>query len=72
MTQTNLAQNEQMKKISGWAAILFAPSLIGSIYGMNFDRMPELKWYLGYPFALGLMAAIAVGLYVLFRGKHWL
>lgn len=72
MTETSLAQNEQMKKISGWAAILFAPSLIGSIYGMNFDRMPELHWYLGYPFALALMAAIAIGLYVLFRGKHWL
>lgn len=51
---------------------MFAPSLIGSIYGMNFDRMPELHWYLGYPFALALMAAIAIGLCVLFRGKHWL
>lgn len=72
MTQANFAQNEQMKKISGWAAILFAPSLIGSIYGMNFHHMPELVWHFGYPYALALMAAIAVGLYLLFRGKHWL
>ncbi len=72
MTQTSLDQNEQMKKISGWAAILFAPSLIGSIYGMNFTHMPELNWYFGYPFALALMAVIAVGLYVLFHFKKWL
>ena len=41
-----------MKKISAWAAILFAPTLIGTVYGMNFDHMPELHWRFGYPFAL--------------------
>jgi magnesium transporter len=65
-------QNEQVKKISSWAAIIFAPQLIGSIYGMNFDRMPELHWAWGYPFSLGLMLAIAVVLYVLFRRNDWL
>ena len=44
-------QNEQTKRISAWAAIIFAPTLIGTIYGMNFD-MPELQWAFGYPFAL--------------------
>ena len=53
-----------MKKISGWAAILFAPTLIGAIYGMNFDVMPELSWPLGYPMAIGAMVALAVVLYL--------
>ncbi len=72
MTQTSIAQNEQMKKITSWAAILFAPSLIGSIYGMNFSNMPELAWPWGYPFALGLMLLIAVILYFVFKARHWL
>ena len=57
MAEFGLEQNEQVKKVSGWAAILFAPTLVGTIYGMNFDYMPELHWVLGYPMALGLMAA---------------
>ncbi len=65
-------QNEDMKKISGWAAILFAPTLIGAIYGMNFDVMPELHWAFGYPFALGAMAALAVTLYLVFKAKKWM
>lgn len=65
-------QNEDMKKISGWAAILFAPTLIGAIYGMNFDNMPELHWAFGYPLALGSMVALGVGLYVIFRFKKWM
>lgn len=72
MTQTSLAQNEQMKKITSWAAILFAPSLVGSIYGMNFHNMPELSWVWGYPFALGLMLLVAVILYFVFKARHWL
>lgn len=64
--------NEQTKKISAWAAILFAPSMIGSIYGMNFHDMPELRWTYGYPFALALMLAVGVGLYLVFKNKDWL
>ena len=52
MTEYSLTQNEQVKKVSGWAAILFAPTLVGTIYGMNFDYMPELHWVFGYPMAL--------------------
>ena len=52
LTEAGYEQNEQVKRISSWAAILFAPTLIASIYGMNFDHMPELHWALGYPFAL--------------------
>jgi magnesium transporter len=71
-TETSLEQNEQVKKISGWAAILFGPSLIGAIYGMNFKNMPELDWTFGYPMALALMAATSFGLWITFKRKHWL
>ncbi len=66
------AQNEEVKKISAWAAILFAPTLIGTVYGMNFHHMPELHWYYGYPFALALMVAVCAALYVVFKRRGWL
>ena len=72
MTRTSIQQNEQVKKITSWAAILFAPSLVGAVYGMNFVNMPELEWPLGYPFALALMLAIGVGLYAVFKSRRWL
>ncbi|MGW3470090.1 magnesium/cobalt transporter CorA [Saccharopolyspora sp. NPDC000995] len=72
MTEASYAQNEEIKKISAWAAILFAPTLIGTVYGMNFDAMPELHWGLGYPFALVLMAAVCLGLYAIFKRRGWL
>lgn len=65
-------QNEDMKKISGWAAILFAPTLIGAIYGMNFDNMPELHWDFGYPLALSAMVAFGLLLYAVFKYKRWM
>jgi magnesium transporter len=71
LTETSIHQNEEVKRISAWAAIIFAPTLIGTIYGMNFD-MPELHWALGYPFALALMALVSVGLWVIFRIRGWL
>ena len=58
--------------ISGGAAVFFAPSLIGTIYGMNFDTMPELHWAPGYPFALVFMAVASCALYALFRRFGWL
>jgi magnesium transporter len=66
------ATNDEVKKISAWAAILFAPTLIGTIYGMNFRHMPELHWLLGYPFAIGLMIAVCLGLFVMFRRRGWI
>lgn len=65
-------QNEDMKKISGWAAILFAPTLIGAIYGMNFENMPELSWTFGYPLAIGAMVAFALVLYLIFKRQKWM
>ena len=71
-TEAGLAQNDEIKKISSWAAIIFAPTLVGTVYGMNFDVMPELHWAYGYPLAIGAMAAFAVGLYGVFKYKKWL
>ncbi|WP_237206995.1 magnesium and cobalt transport protein CorA [Rothia nasimurium] len=65
-------QNDDMKRISAWAAILVAPTVIGSIYGMNFDVMPELHWTFGYPASLLLMVVVSFGLWVVFKKKEWL
>jgi magnesium transporter len=65
-------QNDQVKKISAWAAILFAPSIVGTVYGMNFEHMAELRWQHGYAFALGLMGAVSLALYLLFKRRHWI
>ncbi|WP_426298889.1 magnesium/cobalt transporter CorA [Arthrobacter sp. R-11] len=70
--EANAAQNEQVKKISSWAAILFAPSFVAGVYGMNFDFMPELHWLVGYPFALILMFGAALLMYGIFKRKGWL
>jgi magnesium transporter len=72
LTEASYAQNEEIKKISAWAAILFAPTLIGTVYGMNFDHMPELHWALGYPFAIVLMAVVCTTLYVIFKRRRWM
>ena len=72
LTEASFAQNEEVKRISAWAAIIFAPTLVGTIYGMNFTDMPELRWALGYPFAIGLMIVISVGLWLIFRRRGWL
>ena len=72
LSETSLAQGEEVKKISSWAAILFTPSLIGAIYGMNFEHIPELQWEYGYPFALALMVVASVALYIVFKRRGWL
>jgi magnesium transporter len=72
MTEAGYEQNEQVKRISSWAAILFAPTLVASIYGMNFTHMPELMWTYGYPFALGLMLLLGLILYTVFKRAGWL
>jgi magnesium transporter len=70
--EASAEQNEQVKKISSWAAIFFAPSFVAGVYGMNFDRMPELQWTFGYPMAIALMAATATLMYAIFKKKGWL
>ena len=72
LSEVSIRQGEEVKKISGWAAILFAPTLVGTIYGMNFDVMPELDWVYGYPAALVAMLFVSVGLFGVFRWKRWI
>jgi magnesium transporter len=72
VAQVGIRQNEDMRKISAWVAIVALPTLIAGIYGMNFEHMPELGWQWGYPFALGLMAVTCTFLYVNFKRRSWL
>jgi magnesium transporter len=68
----SVAQNEHMKRITAWAAMIAVPTMIAGIYGMNFSHMPELGWAYGYYGALGVMALASVGLYIGFRRSGWL
>jgi len=68
----NLEQNNIIKLFSVMAVIFMPPTLVASVYGMNFEHMPELKWEYGYPLALLLMILVAVAPYFLFRWKNWL
>ena len=75
--QANLAvisvqQNDIVKQISGWAAIITVPTLIAGIYGMNFKHMPELSWEYGYPMSLGLMVVVGAALHRVLRRAGWL
>ena len=65
-------QNDDTKKISAYAALLMVPTIVGSIYGMNFEVMPELKWQFGYPTALLLMVGSCLLLYWFFKKNKWL
>jgi magnesium transporter len=72
LAEASVDQNEQVKKISCWAAILFAPTLVGTVYGMNFRGMPELTWSLGYPYAFAMMGLVCLSLFLIFKKKRWL
>jgi magnesium transporter len=72
LTQVSVRQNEDMRKISAWAAILVAPTIVTGIYGMNFKHMPELGSPVGYPAALTVIVLFCVGLYAYFRRVGWL
>ncbi|WP_396453118.1 magnesium and cobalt transport protein CorA [Actinomadura sp.] len=65
-------QNEDMRKISAWAAIIAVPTAIAGIYGMNFDHMPELHWSFGYPLVIAVMAVASVLLFRRLRKSGWL
>ncbi len=65
-------QSEIVRTISAWAAIIAVPTLIASVYGMNFSDMPELRWAAGYPLALALMVLTGIGLYTYFKRVRWL
>jgi magnesium transporter len=66
------AQNEHMKRITAWAAMIAVPTMIAGIYGMNFRNMPELEWAFGYYASIGLMAGACATLYIGFKRSGWL
>jgi magnesium transporter len=72
LTQVAIQQNDDMRRISAWVAIIAAPTAMASIYGMNFRFMPELGWRLGYPLVLLTMLTVSTALYRLFRRSGWL
>ncbi|MCD2111980.1 magnesium and cobalt transport protein CorA [Rhodococcus rhodochrous] len=72
IAKVTVQQNTDMRKISAWVAIAAVPTMIAGIYGMNFDRMPELHWEYGYYVVLAAIVAITVGLFVTFRRNNWL
>jgi magnesium transporter len=72
LAQISVQQNEDMRKISAAAALVVVPTLIAGIYGMNFENMPELRWSLGYGWALLLMGGASGGLWWWFKRSGWL
>jgi magnesium transporter len=72
LTQVTVRQNEDMRKISAWAAIIAIPTMIAGLYGMNFHHMPELGWTYGYPITMAAIAVACVALYGYFRRIGWL
>ncbi|MFF1294579.1 MULTISPECIES: magnesium/cobalt transporter CorA [unclassified Streptomyces] len=72
LAQVSVAQNEDMRKITAWAAIVAVPTMVCGVYGMNFEHMPELRWAFGYPLVLGVIAVACLTLYRGFRRNGWL
>ncbi|MFD9407704.1 magnesium/cobalt transporter CorA [Streptomyces sp. NPDC059989] len=72
LAQVTVAQNEDMRKITAWAAIVAVPTMVCGVYGMNFDHMPELHWTYGYPLVLGVMAVACFAIHRGFRRNGWL
>ncbi|CUW27746.1 MULTISPECIES: magnesium/cobalt transporter CorA [Streptomyces] len=72
LAQVTVAQNEDMRKITAWAAVIAVPTMVCGVYGMNFDHMPELHWRFGYPLVMAVMATACLTLYRGFRRNGWL
>ncbi|MFJ8053343.1 magnesium and cobalt transport protein CorA [Streptomyces luteogriseus] len=72
LAQMSVRQNDDMRKISAWAAMAAIPTMLAGIYGMNFEHMPELRWVWSYPALLVLMAALEVMIFRLFKRRGWL
>jgi magnesium transporter len=72
LAQVTVAQNEDMRKITAWAAVIAVPTMVCGAYGMNFPHMPAQEWTYGYPLVMGLTAAVCFGLYRTFRRNGWL
>ncbi len=72
LAQVSVRQNDDVRRISAWVAILAVPTMVAGIYGMNFEHMPELRWELGYPAAVAAMLVACGALYAYFKRAGWL
>ncbi|MFB7308452.1 magnesium/cobalt transporter CorA [Streptomyces sp. NPDC056192] len=72
LAQVTVAQNEDMRKITAWAAIIAVPTMVCGVYGMNFDHMPELRWRYGYPLVLAVIATACLVIHRGFKRNGWL
>jgi magnesium transporter len=72
LAEFSVEQNRDMRRLAAWAAIIAVPTMIAGVYGMNFQAMPELSWWFGYPLALGAMGAASGVLYAGFKRSGWL
>ncbi|MYZ16104.1 magnesium and cobalt transport protein CorA, partial [Streptomyces sp. SID337] len=72
LAQAAVAQNEDMRKITSWAAIIAVPTAVCGIYGMNFDHMPELRWRYGYPMVLALIGGVCFAIHRTLKRNGWL
>jgi magnesium transporter len=72
LAQASVAQNEDMRKITAWAAIIAVPTMVTGVYGMNFDNMPELHWRYGYPAVLTFTIVICLGIHRALKRNGWL
>ncbi|MFF3173376.1 magnesium and cobalt transport protein CorA [Streptomyces sp. NPDC057900] len=72
LAQATVAQNEDMRKITSWAAIIAVPTMICGVYGMNFDHMPELAWTYGYPMVLGFIGVVCFSIHRMLKRNGWL
>ncbi|MFE9683337.1 magnesium/cobalt transporter CorA [Streptomyces sp. NPDC002701] len=72
LAQMSVRQNDDMRKISSWAAMAAVPTMIAGIYGMNFEHMPELRWVWAYPAVIALMVVLEILLFRLFKQRGWL
>ncbi|GAA2997160.1 magnesium and cobalt transport protein CorA [Streptomyces fulvorobeus] len=72
LAQATVTQNEDMRKITSWAAIVAVPTMICGVYGMNFDHMPELQWTYGYPMVMGVIGVVCFSIHRTLKRNGWL
>ncbi|MFE9362773.1 magnesium and cobalt transport protein CorA [Streptomyces sp. NPDC006978] len=72
LAQATVTQNEDMRKITSWAAIIAVPTMICGVYGMNFKHMPELRWTYGYPMVLALIGVVCFSIHRTLKRNGWL
>jgi magnesium transporter len=72
LAEFSVEQNRDMRRLAAWAAIIGVPTMVAGIYGMNFQFMPELSWWFGYPLALSIMTVSSGALFAGFKRSGWL